>query len=167
MKTGHGSIVALSRLYSESLAIFNEMILWNDAHIDGHSRRAEVATATGDLKTSIESYSRIIALGGETVNVRMMMGTSYFVQKKFKYALQEFENSLELYYKNEKNKNTDKHIPEGENSKTMILSRIGKAYKELGEPLKSVKVLRDALELGARSKEILMDLAAVLMEYGI
>ena len=142
------------------------MILWNDAHIDGHTRRAEVASATGDLQISIESYLRIISLGGETVNVRMMMGTSYFVQKKYKYALKEFKNSLELYYKNDQNKNTNKYIPEGENSKTMILSRIGKAYKELGEPLKSAKILRDALDSGPRSKEILMDLAAVLMEYG-
>lgn len=47
----------------------------------------------------------------------------------------------------------------------LILHRIGKCYKESSDP-RSLEYLNRALDLDPESKEILMDIAAVLMELG-
>ena len=146
-------------------------------------------------REALQTYQHLLDIGEESPLIRIRTGGIFFMERSFLSALAEFEIALEtLQYSNKKNSNNlnnnkgakgvtnknskkkkDRHEDRTEDSKYMstedkatyvlIIHRIGKCYKEFGDP-KSLLYLNRALDMDPGSKEILMDIAAVLMEQG-
>ena len=167
---GLGSCLAINRELEESLRVFNEMLGWQPDNIEGLMKAGEVLGAAGHYKVAHKTFLKIINLGGETYTIRMSMGSFLFKEKLFASALEEFIRSKEVYLKEKSIKNIGSSSVDTVNTmddtEGLIINRIGKCYKDMGESLLAVKAFRQCLEVDPKSKEYLMDLASVLMERG-
>ena len=183
------------------MKVFNELLLWLPDHTDGMTKKAEVLSALSQRDEALVMYKKIISLQGETVSIRLGMGSIYYQQRMFREALVEFDRAFELFssistIKNKKDmkidKKKDKKVKKDKNDQkgkketvknydieallprdketkdtySLILHRIGKCFKEFGEQDEALAVLSRALEVTPGSKEIMMDIAAVMMERG-
>ena len=146
------------------------MLGWQPDNIEGLMKAGEVLGAAGHYKVAHKTFLKIINLGAETYTIRMSMGSFLFKEKLFASALEEFTRSKELYLKEKTIKNIGSSSVNTVNTvddvEGLIINRMGKCYKDMGESLLAVKAFRQCLEVDPKSKEYLMDLASVLMERG-
>ena len=192
---GLGGSLALAGDLPASLAVYNEMLLYYPRDYDAISKKAEVLSMLDRPKEALQEYQHLLDIGEESPLIRIRTGGIFFMERSFISALAEFEIALEtLQFSNRKNnkigdndkgtkgvttknrkKKKDRSEDRSEDSKYMsaedkatyilIIHRIGKCYKEFGDP-KSLVYFNRALDMDPGSKEILMDIAAVLMEQG-
>jgi tetratricopeptide (TPR) repeat protein len=157
---GYGSAKALKGEQQAALEIFEELISWQKDNIDGITKHAEVASSMGNTQKSLLSYERVIQLGEDSVSVRIGMASLYFNAGNHRKALQNFQIAWEIMTSDTGRKD------DAEYNEEYLLHRLGKCHKEMSESEKAKDSLLQALKFNPTSKEILMDLAAVLMAHG-
>ena len=166
---GQGSALALSGRLSEALEVFEDMLLWQPQHIEGLIKKAEVQNAVEDYAGAVETYTEVFDMGRDTVSLRFARGGSYFKMRKFFLAMEDFEMAQKL---NNRKGNWGVDLGKSkEEVEGMIWHRMGKCYKEFGEANKSIEILTKVLKRPQHiaegfEKDMLMDVAAVLMEVG-
>ena len=143
-----------------ALETFEEMMLWQKDNIDGITKHAEVASSMGNIQKSLFSYERVIQLGEDSVNIRIGLGSLFYNDGNHRKALHHFQIAWEIYMSAKGTKD------DGEYNESYILHRLGRCHKEMSETDKAKDSLEQALKLNPASKEIMMDLAAVLMANG-
>ena len=166
---GQGSALALSGRLPEALEVFEDMLLWQPQHIEGLIKKAEVQNAVEDYAGAVETYTEVFDMGRDTVGLRFARGGSYFKLRKYFLAMNDFEIAQKL-----NNRKGQWGVDLGKSKEEvdgMILHRMGKCYKEFGEANKSIEVLTKVLNrpqyiAEGYEKDMLMDIAAVLMEVG-
>ena len=169
---GYGSCLAMSRNLEESLRVFNEMLGWQPDNIEGLMKAGEVLGAAGHFKIAHKTLQKVVNLGAETYAIRISMGSFLFKEKLFESALHEFMRARVLYVTSKASKNDGSSSSSSSTVSTvddvegMIVNRIGKCYKDMGESLLAVETFKQCLVVDPKSKEYLMDLASVLMERG-
>ena len=160
----------MSRDLEESLRVFNEMLGWQPDNVEGLMKAGEVLGAAGHYKVAHKTFLRVVSLGAETYTIRISMGSFLFKEKLFESALQEFMRARDIYLKDKSIKNIGSSSMDSvgavDDVEGLIINRIGKCYKDMGESLLAVKTFRQCLAIDPKSKEYLMDLASVLMERG-
>lgn len=160
----------MSRNLEESLRVFNEMLGWQPDNIEGLMKAGEVLGAAGHFKIAHKTLQKVVNLGSETYAIRISMGSFLFKEKLFESALQEFMRARVLYVTGKGIKNdgssSSSTVSTVDDVEGMIVNRIGKCYKDMGESLLAVETFKQCLVVDPRSKEYLMDLASVLMERG-
>ena len=166
---GQGSALALSGRWPEALEAFEDMLLWQPQHVEGLIKKAEVQNAVEEYAGAIETYTEVFDMGRDTVSLRFARGGSYFKIRKYFLAMDDFEMARKL-----NNRKGQWGVDLGKSKEEvegMILHRMGKCYKEFGEANKSIEVLTKVLSQPQHiaegfQKDMLMDIAAVLMEVG-
>lgn len=162
----------MSRNLEESLRVFNEMLGWQPDNIEGLMKAGEVLGAAGHYKIAHKTLQKVVNLGAETYAIRISMGSFLFKEKLFESALHEFMRARVLYVTSKGVKNDGSSSSSSSTVSTvddvegMIVNRIGKCYKDMGESLLAVETFKQCLVVDPKSKEYLMDLASVLMERG-
>ena len=160
LSSGLGSCLALTGRLEESLVVLDQLRSYRPRDVDGLSRRADVLKAMSRKEDAREMHEEILSYGHDTVLLRTHLGDYAFEDKSYTTAFKEYSIALNMS-KLIKMKN-----PDDFSHYVTVMHRIGKCYKEFGESLKSVKYLEKALLMSPSGKEIMMDLAAVLMERG-
>jgi tetratricopeptide (TPR) repeat protein len=157
---GYGSAKALKGEHQVALEVFEELIAWQNDNIDGITKHAEVASSMGNIQKSLLSYERVIQLGEDSVAVRIGIASLHYNDGNYRKALQNFQIAWEIMASDTNRKD------DAEFSEEYLLHRLGKCHKEMSESEKAKESLLQALKINPTSKEIMMDLAAVLMAHG-